>query len=120
MSGEYRQLTRNQVCPSIQEGEMLLFQKSEACFKCGKFGHCANECTARKNSIQKQKISRQVWYQLKQRSYFQIFLEQGRKQRNKAKIWKKPNKDKAIISVESKKMRRLLTMVELLNILKQR
>jgi hypothetical protein len=55
MSEEYRQLTRNQVRPSIQEGEMLLFQNSGACYNCGKFGHCVNECTARKNSSQNQR-----------------------------------------------------------------
>jgi hypothetical protein len=55
MSEEFRRLTRNQVRPSVQEGEMLLFQNSGACYNCRKLGHLANECTARKSTGQNQK-----------------------------------------------------------------
>jgi hypothetical protein len=55
MSEDFRQLTRNQVRPSVQEGEMLLFQNSGACYNYGKLGHRANECTARKSTGQNQK-----------------------------------------------------------------
>jgi hypothetical protein len=39
MSEESRQLTRNQVHQSIQEGEMLLLHNSGACYISGKLGH---------------------------------------------------------------------------------
>jgi hypothetical protein len=48
MTEEYRQNTRKQQHTSSDEGEMLLFQSQVTCFKCGKSGHCANECTSRR------------------------------------------------------------------------
>jgi hypothetical protein len=54
MSENLRKLSRNQVCPNFQEGEMLLFQNSGACYNCGKLGYCANLCIARNNSDQNQ------------------------------------------------------------------
>jgi hypothetical protein len=44
--------------------------------------------------------------------------EENRDERSKN--WKKPSKEKAVIAVESKKMRRLFSMVGPLKILKQR
>jgi hypothetical protein len=107
MSEEFRQLKRNQVRPSVQEGEMLLFQHPGASYNCGKLGHCANECTARKNSGQNQKKN------IKFQGKFGICGLRGHTSKDcwtrkenkdkRPKNWRKPSKEKAVIAVESKK-----------------
>jgi hypothetical protein len=111
MSEEFRQLTRNQVRPSVQEDEMLLFKNPGACYNCGKLGHRANECTARKNSDQNQrKITRfqgkcgtcgMKWHASKD-------CWTREENSDKTKNWRKLSKEKAIIAVESKKNEKII------------
>jgi Zinc knuckle len=52
MTEEFRQNARYYGRSSAKEGEMLLFQNLGACYNCGKNGHRANKCTAKRNNNQ--------------------------------------------------------------------
>jgi hypothetical protein len=112
MSEEFRQLTRNQVAPSTQEGEMLLFQNLRTCYKCGKLGHRANEYTARKNSGQNQRKNTRFQGKcgtcgMKGHTSKDFWTREENKDK-RPKNWKKPREEKAIIAVESKKNEKII------------
>jgi hypothetical protein len=106
------------VRPSAQEGEMLLFQNSGACYNCRKLGHCANECTARKNNGQNQRKNTRFQGKcgtcgLRGHTSKDCWTREENKDK-RPKNWRKQSEEKAVIAVKSKKKRRLLSMVWLL------
>jgi hypothetical protein len=107
MSEEFRQLTGNQVFLSTQEGEILLFQHPGACYYCGKLGHCANECTARKNNGHNQR--KNTRFQGKcgtcglKGNTSEDFWTREENNDKRPKNWGKPSEEKAVIAVKSKK-----------------
>jgi hypothetical protein len=107
MTEEYRQLTRNQVFSSVQDKEILLFQILEACCNCGKFGHCANECTSRKSHGQNQ--TKNTRFQgkcgtcgIRSRTSKDCWTREENKDKRPTNQ-QKPSKEKAVIVVKSKK-----------------
>jgi hypothetical protein len=112
MSEEFRQLTRNQVRPSIQEGEMLLFQNSGACYNYGKLGNRANECTERKSTGQNQKKNTRFQGKcgtcgLRGRTSKDCWTREENKDKRPNNWWK-PSKEKAVIAIKSKKNEKIV------------